>query len=122
MAFDFKAAAVQATTLSPIMEGRDKLSIDDVIANFPSGVTLTGFDLIDGEGGKPYAVCICKDAPKAFFFGGSIMTKIAQQWASAFGDDPEKASAALAEQGGVKVQFSHGKTKNGNNLTLVKVL
>lgn len=123
MAFNFKDAAVQATTLSELMDGRDKLSIDDVISEHPGGVTIERFDMIDaGDGSEPYAVLVCSEEPKAFFFGGSVMSKICKQWAAAFGNDCKGASAELQSQGGVKVQFSHGKTKKGNNLTLVKVL
>lgn len=123
MAFNFKDAAIQATTLSELMDNRDKLSIDDVISKHPDGVTIAAFDMIDsGDGSEPYAVLVSAEDPKAFFFGGSVMSKICKQWAGAFGGDCKTASAELQAQGGVKVQFSHGKTKKGNSLTLVKVL
>lgn len=121
MAFDFKASAVNATTISPLMDNRTRMTMDAVINEYPQGVTVIEFDLVPSDD-KPYAVAVCAECPDKFFFGGSILTKIVNEWAKAFDGDVEGASHALKDCGGVKMQFSHGRTKNGNNITLVKVL
>lgn len=122
-AFDFKAAAEAATTLSPLMDGKNKLSVDDVIRDYPQGVTITDFDMLtDNAKGTQFCVCLCKERPDSFFFGGSILSKICNEWVKGFAGDIEACSNALHDAGGVKVQLSHGRTRNGNSLTLVKVL
>lgn len=121
MAFDFRSAAQNATTISKLMENRTRLTIDDVIKNYPQGVTITGFDLVQSDD-NPYAVVICAEAPDKFFFGGSILTKIVNEWVKSYDGDIDAASSDLGESGGVRMQFSHGRTKKGNSLTLVKVL
>lgn len=121
MSFDFRSAAQNATVISKLMEDRTRLTMDDVIREYPQGVTIVGFDIVPSDD-KPYSVVICSEAPDKFFFGGSILTKIVNEWAKSYDGDIEKASADLAQSGGVRMQFSHGRTKNGNSLTLVKVL
>ena len=46
---DFKKAATSATSNSSfIMEGREKIGNDLLIATYPDGITITGADLITG--------------------------------------------------------------------------
>lgn len=118
---NFKSTAISATTLSPLMDGRERLTMDSVISKHPDGVTIKNFDIIDSDD-KPYAVVTCFEEPDSFFFGGAVLTKIVQQWIRAYDGDIDAASHDLEESGGVKVQFSHGKTKKGNNITMVKVV
>ena len=40
----FKDKALSATTVSKIMEGRTKISTDELITKYPEGVTILGFD------------------------------------------------------------------------------
>lgn len=121
MAFDFKGTAVSATTISPIMDNRTRITMDELISKYPGGVTVNGFDMVPSDD-NPYAVATFAEDSSKFFFGGSILTKIVSEWVKSFDGDVEGASKALAEAGGVKMQFSHGRTKKGNSLTLVKVL
>ena len=43
-------------------------------------------------------------------------------WAAEYDGDISAASNALSDEGGVKIRFSSGKTKSGNNLTNISVL
>lgn len=119
--FNFREVAISETSLSPLMEGKDRLTVDDVISQYPQGITVDGFDLMNGDKGK-YAICTFAEDATKFFFGGSILTKIVEKWVAGFDGDIEQASHVLKDSGGVKMQLKHGKTKNGNNLTLVDVL
>lgn len=122
MSVDFRNIAIESTTLSPIMDGRMRLSMDDVISSYPSGVTVNGFDIIHDSKNGDYAVVTFAEDSDKFFFGGKVLTNIVNRWIAAFDGDIEKASSALRDSGGVKMQFSHGRTKNGNNLTTVKII
>ncbi len=115
MGFDFKQAAIDATTLSELMTDRQKVSTDDIIKNYPEGVTIVGFDFVEGKDGS-YPIFIFTEAPKCFFSGGVVMAKIANKWLANFDDDIDACNKALAESGGVKMKLEHGRTKNGNNI------
>lgn len=122
MPVDFRNIAIESTTLSPIMDGRKRLSMDDVISSYPNGVTVDGFDIIHDSKNGDYSVVTFAEDSNKFFFGGKVLTNIVHGWIAVFDGDIEKASSALKDSGGVKMQFSHGRTKNGNNLTTVKII
>ena len=56
----FKDRAVSATSISKIMEGRVKISNDELMTKYPDGVTILGFDWMKGDDGK-YPVCIFEE-------------------------------------------------------------
>lgn len=118
---DFKKIAEVNTSSSPIMRGREKIGTDEVIAKYPNGITLTGFDIIPNENGG-YAIFTFAEEPGKFLNGGSILTKIAFEWADGFDNNVADASTALAQSGGVRVRLSRRKTKKGNTITAVEVL
>lgn len=118
----FAAIAKEATSLSEIMKGKQKVDVDEL---YGEEITITGFDFLtmtdkSGEQ-KEFAVCTYEEDPKAFFFAGTVLTKICKAWVSDFGS-PEEASEALAADGGVVIKMDKGKTKNGNKITTVEIL
>ena len=115
MSFDFRQAAIDATTLSELMTDRQKVSTDDIIKHYPDGVTITAFDFVEGKDGQ-YPIFLFAESPKSFFSGGVVLAKIANKWLSGFGDDLDACNAALAEHGGVKIKLESGRTKNGNSI------
>lgn len=119
--FNFRDTAINTTSLSKLMDGRKKASIDDIISAYPNGITVNGFDVVN-NGDDTYSIGIFAEDNGSFFFGGSVFTKIVRAWVAAFDGDVDEASHQLGTTGGVKMQFSHGRTKNGNNITLVKIL
>lgn len=131
MAFDFKKAAQEATLLAPIMVGRDKLETKDVLNQ---EFTIIAFDfapkfdergkrIVDPETNEvdTFGVVVFAEMPDKYYCVGTIFTKVCRAWASEF-DSPEEASQVLASEGGVKVKFSEGKTKKGNNLVNVEIV
>ncbi len=121
MGFDFKQAALEATTLSELMTDRQKVSTDDIIKHYPEGITITAFDFVEGKDGQ-YPIFLFAESPKSFFSGGIVLAKIANKWLAAFNDDIEACNAALAESGGVKIKMEFGRTKNGNNIIKATVV
>lgn len=117
----FASIARKATTLSPLMEGREKISVDDVIAKYPEGVTITGFDVIS-TGGDSFPVLVIKEDDNSFVFGGAIMNNIVHGWLEHFEGDIETANKSLVAAGGVTVKFTKSRTKSGNALTDVEVI
>ena len=114
--------AKEAVSLSEIMKGRTKIDVDEL---YGQEITITGFDIMSmtdksGEQ-KEFAVCTYAEDDGAFFFGGTVLTKICKNWLSDY-DSPAEASEALAAEGGVAIVMSKGKTKNGNKITNVEII
>lgn len=127
----FKSIAQETTVLCKLQAGRTKLDSDGVVDKV---LTITAFDfapkmdennrpLVDTETGEVevYGVVTFKEMPDRYYNVGKIFTKVCKAWAAGY-SSPEEASEALAEEGGVKVKFSPGKTKSGNNLTTVEIV
>ena len=116
MSNKFSVAAKKATTLSPIMEGKERLTVDDVINLYPDYITINGFDIIT-SGAESYPVLIFAEDSSKFVFGGAIMNNICHDWVGLCDGDIEEASKQLGLAGGVKIKFEKARTKAGNNLT-----
>lgn len=120
----FAAMAKEATTLCELMQGRTKVDTDELL---DKEITITGFDFIELKDGKTeelkrFAVCVYAEDEGAFFFGGTVLTKICTRWADAYDGDAEAASEALAADGGCVIKMTEGKTKNGRHITNVDIL
>lgn len=125
--FNFKQSAQNQTTLSHLMNGREQKTTEQIIAMFPEGFTVIEFDiarLIDTKTGElnEFAIITFKEDDGAFFYGGTILTKICKEWVEAFDGDMDEVNKELAKDGGVFMKMVSGKSKNGNNLTKVIVL
>lgn len=121
MANIFASIARKETTLSPLMENKERMSIDDVISTYPDGVTINGFDMIS-TGGDSYPVLTFSEDDTKFIFGGAIMNNICHGWLEHFEGDTESANSALKASGGVSIRFTKSRTKSGNNITLPEIL
>ena len=120
--------AKQATRGSIVMEGRSKISTDEIIARYPDGITINQFDMLNGKNGR-YVVCCFNQDPQAFFNGGKVLTQIFESFIADFktaentdADAIELCQNDFAAAGGLKVKLSTGRTKAGNRVTLVDVL
>lgn len=130
--FSFKESAQASTLLSPIMVGRDKLSTDDIL---DQELTVIGFDFAPkfDQQGNPvvdqftgeadtFGVVVFAEYEEMYYSVGTVFTKVCHGWAAAFNGSASAASEALKSQGGVKVKFTRGKSKQGRNLTNVEIL
>lgn len=120
----FAAMAKEATTLCELMQGKTKVDTEELL---DKEITITGFDFIELKDGKTdelkrFAVCTFAEDEGAFFFGGTVLTKICDRWAKDFDGDAEAASEALAEEGGCVIKMTEGKTKNGRHITNVDII
>lgn len=122
----FSAMALKATTLSPLMENRTKISVQELISTYPDGVVINGIDMVTSRGrngeDNTYPIFTFDEDPTRFGFGGAILKQIVEAWIAAYDGDVEITSAALKKEGGCKVKFSHGLTKEGRNITSVEVV
>lgn len=116
----FTQKAKASTATCTIMENRTKISTEELIAKYPDGVTITGFDFLTGDNGK-YPVCIFKENDNECFFGGSQLTEICTGWMEDYVTTAD-CSKDLYEAGGVKVTLEKAKTKTGHNFIKVTVV
>lgn len=127
----FKRMAQEATMLSPIMAGRSKLTTNDIVGKelkiiefgFAPKFDSNGNRIINESTGEvdEFAVLVFEEHPDSYYCAGTVFSKVCQAWMTGF-PTPEEASFALKEEGGVRVRFSNGKTKKGNNLVEVEIL
>ena len=126
MANMFASIARKATTLSPIIEGKTKISVGDIIEDYPNGITVTAFDMVSGtdQNGNPdiYPVFVFSEDDTRFGFGGHVFKNICEAWIKNFEGDIETCSKALEANGGVKLKFGQARTKAGRNVTTIEVI
>lgn len=121
MSNKFSSIAKKATSLSPLMNGREKIGVDELIAKYPNGITLTEFDIIT-TGVDTFPVFLFAEDDTKFSFGGTVLHNIIEAWVTDMGGDIEATSKELKSEGGVKMKFEKSRTKTGNNVTLVEIL
>lgn len=122
----FAELARKATTLSALMEGRNKISTKDIIEQYPDGVTVIGFDVVstlDNNGDiNTYPIIEFAEDTTKFFYGGKAMNDITTSWLAHFEGDIDACSNALKATGGVKVKFTNARTRTGRNFTRVEIV
>ena len=119
---NFRDLARKATTLSELMENREKISTGEVIENFPDGITLNAVDIIKTSDATYPVFTFVEDSNK-FYCGGIVLSKIVDTWVKEYNDDLGMLNHDLAESGGVKVKLTETKTRDGkNNITEVEVV
>lgn len=126
MANMFAQLAKRATTLSILMEGKEKISTEDIIKKYPEGITINEFDVItttDAHGvPQTYPVMCFKEDSTKFLYGGKALNDIATTWLANFEGDVEATSNALKAAGGVKIKMVADKTKQGRNFTRIEII
>ena len=126
MANMFVNLAKRATTLSPIMDGREKISTEDVIKKYPEGITVQEFDVVttpdkDGNPSTYPIITFAEDNTK-FLYGGKALMDMVTMWLANFEGDVEATSNALKAAGGVKIKMRSSRTKQGLNFTKIEVI
>ena len=126
MANMFATLAKRATTLSAIMEGREKINTEEVIKQYPDGITIMEFDIVttpDANGNpSTYPVIAFAEDNTKFLYGGKALNDVITTWLANFEGDVETTSNALKAAGGVKIKMVAAKTKQGRNFTRIDVI
>lgn len=116
----FSSMAQHLTTPSVVMEGRTKVKNDDLIAAYPDGITITGFDEINGQHGKYFVYQFQEDTTK-FANAGMVLGKIFAEAIEQYGS-LDSANLQLRKEGGLKVVLKKSTTRTGNTVTTVDVV
>ena len=114
MTINFKKIAQAQTTISEVMQGRQKVNKTDGIFN------ITDFDIVSNTTGEAYAVCAISDTE--FINGGFVLTKIFAAILEECGGNIDMARSEFAQSGGLRVKLKREKTRSGRDITTVEVL
>lgn len=126
---DFKKIALDATTMSELMNGRDKMDTEELIKKYPDGVTIDFIDNVnmsqeDGEAENVW-IFVTEEQPDKFTFGGFVLAKIFNNILAKFEGDYdamiEEYNSSLKEDK-LRVKLERAKTKTKREITKVTVL
>lgn len=119
---NFREIAAKTLSLSDLMAGREKMTTEDLIGQTVTCVEFDFATINDKGTEKTFPVLIFAEYPDRYYTGGTLLNKMCMAWAGEYDGDISAASAALSDEGGVKIRFAAGKTKSGNNLTNITVM
>lgn len=105
-----------------ITEGKENIKTEELIKAFPDGVTVIGFTTLKNKKGEIISAFIFKENPGVFFFGGQILTELAEKWSEEYNGNFVDANNALLAEGGVKMKLVRKTSKTGNTYTDYEVI
>lgn len=125
---DFKKIALDATTMSELMNGRDKMDTEELIKKYPNGVTIDFIDNVNmqqEDGDENVWIFVTEEQPDKFTFGGFVLAKIFNNILAEFEGDYdamiEEYNSSLKEDK-LRVKLERAKTKTKREITKVTVL
>lgn len=125
---DFKKIALDATIMSELMNGRDKMDTEELIKKYPNGVTIDFIDNVNmqqEDGEENVWIFVTEEQPDKFTFAGFVLAKIFNNILSEFEGDYaemiETYNSALKEDK-LRVKLERAKTKAKREITKVTVL
>lgn len=121
---NFKDFAKKHTSGSSVLQDREKIETEALIAKYPDGVSITDFDFLDSQDGGRYVVCTFEENPGLYFNGGKILTELFENIVSQFEDldQAREAYQKSPDDETIKVKLSHARSKKGNRYTKVEVV
>lgn len=125
---DFKKIALDATTMSELMNGRDKMDTEELIKKYPNGVIIDFIDNVNmqqEDGEENVWIFVTEEQPNKFTFAGFVLAKIFNNILDVFEGDYadmiETYNTALKEDK-LRVKLERAKTKSKREITKVTVL
>ena len=125
---DFKKIALDATTMSELMSGRDKMDTEELIKKYPDGITIDFIDNVNmqqEDGEENVWIFVTEEQPNKFTFAGFVLSKIFNNILAEFEGDYaemiETYNSALKEDK-LRVKLERAKTKSKREITKVTVL
>jgi len=122
----FADIAKKAVANSTVREGRELITTEEILRNYPDGITITEFDILTRRDGSNLVTfptfAFAEDITK-YYNGGLSLKKVVDGWLAHFEGDIESANAALKASGGCKIKLlPMQRTGNGNNFVPVEVI
>lgn len=101
--------------------GRERAKLDKVIARYPDGMTIDGYDTDIGKNGESFPVFTIREDPTIYFGGGGDLKKLESRMLAIHGGDLTAINEELALEP-LAVKIEKVDTKSGNQYTTVKLL
>lgn len=102
--------------------GHDRIRIDDLIAAYPEGITITGMDLLPVSGeDRTYPIFTFAENDKLYFCGNGDIPKLGDIFMSEYEGDLTGLNEDLLANP-IPIRIRKVKTKRGNLYTKVEVL
>lgn len=120
-----KERAKAITSLSDLMNGREKGMTTDVINQKLTVQAVDLTRLLNNNTGEieDVPVIIFKEISDKFYFGGTVWRQIIEGWIELYDSPaPLKDVNDDLQKENVVVEITSGRTKKGNNITRVEVL
>lgn len=126
MNINFKKVAQNETVLARIMEGRVKLSTEDLIIKYPDGFIIDEIErVILPKGDNKFDIFWAfhiKDTDN-FAFAGAILNKIFEKYLQIMEGNYDALYTEFAQSGGIKVRLKSEFTKSSKKpITTVEVI
>lgn len=125
---DFKKIALDATTMSELMSGRDKMDTEELIKKYPDSITIDFIDNVNmqqEDGEENVWIFVTEEQPNKFTFAGFVLAKIFNNILAEFEGDYaemiETYNSALKEDK-LRVKLERAKTKSKREITKVTIL
>ena len=123
MSPNLKDLAKNAIAIDPILDGRNKITIEDLIAQYPDGVSIDGFSIYQPVN-KIYPECpvfsFVEDGTK-YFNDGKALKEMVTAWLDSY-DNNRVAINEELKKSPVKVKLEKIILRNGNKFTKVTVV
>lgn len=135
MAKNFRKAAQNSTSISPIMAGREKIGTDEIIGKT---LTVQAFDIAEiknyvnrntGEVGDiEYGVYVFSEIPDKYYQAGTVGTRIINDWLLMYDGESEDVHDQCAELSvevaaeKVQLKFTRSSTSRGQNIVKIDVI
>lgn len=125
---DFKKIALDATTMSELMSGRDKMDTEELIKKYPDGITIDFIDNVNmqqEDGEENVWIFVTEEQPNKFTFAGFVLAKIFNNILAEFeGDYAEMIETynSTLKEDKLRVKLERAKTKSKREITKVTVL
>lgn len=125
---DFKKVALDVTTMSELMNGRDKMDTEELIKKYPEGITIDFIDNVNmqqEDGEENVWIFVTEEQPNKFTFAGFVLAKIFNNILAEFeGDYAEMIETynSTLKEDKLRVKLERAKTKAKREITKVTVL
>lgn len=116
----FSKIAKEMTTLCPLMEDREKISMENIKKYYPDGISIVAIYPMAVDDDTFYVFNFTEDE-NVFAYSGNVLAKIFDAWVKECDGDLGKVNEVLMTSP-VKVILGTAKNKNKQEYTTVSVV
>lgn len=106
----------------PDLEGRTKISVDELMEKHPDGVTIISFGRWTPKNKDPMYPALFLEEPNRFLWSSKVLQDLIDAWIDDYAGDAVTCAKELEAEGGIKVKFVRGKTKQGRDVIYVNLV